>query len=230
MSEAINVSTETSTDAWQARAAAWELMALSFRYPTDVLAQAVEAHEWHEAALEIANATGLRLPDAWDRGLSGATPCDTLRSLRIEATRLFVGAPAPVASPYEGIWRAEDDGVQPLLFVNPHTMDVERFMRSCGLGKPEGTNEPLDHVATECELMEHLAARAAADADDDGRNGYAPLVSASELPGGSAAAAYEAFGKEHVKTWMPRFAQAVQDETRHPFYRAASTFLSALVS
>ena len=45
--------------------------------------------------------------------------------LRTEATRLFVGAPNPVASPYEGVWRAEDDGVQPLLFVNPHSMDVD---------------------------------------------------------------------------------------------------------
>ena len=45
---------------------------------------------------------------------------------------------------YEGVWAAEADGVQPLLFVNPRSMEVERFMRSCGLGRPEGTNEPLD--------------------------------------------------------------------------------------
>ncbi len=84
-----------------------------------------------------------------------------LGALRPEATRLFVGAPAPAVSPYEGVWRAADDGVQALLFVNPHSMEVERFMRACGLGRPEGTNEPLDHVATECELLEHLALRAA---------------------------------------------------------------------
>ncbi|MEI3231974.1 MAG: molecular chaperone TorD family protein [Gordonibacter pamelaeae] len=63
-----------------------------------------------------------------------------------------MGAPEPAVSPYEGVWRAADDGVQALLFVNPHSMEVERFMRACGLGRPEGTNEPLDHVATECEL------------------------------------------------------------------------------
>ena len=61
---------------------------------------------------------------------------------------------------HEVVVTVTDDGVQALLFVNPHSMEVERFMRGCGLGRPEGANEPLDHVATECELLEHLALRA----------------------------------------------------------------------
>ena len=65
------------------------------------------------------------------------------------------------------MWRAKAEGVQPLLFVNPHSMAVERFCKACGLGRPEGTNEPLDAVWTELELLEaYLALRAAADAMD----------------------------------------------------------------
>ncbi|MVN62794.1 TorD/DmsD family molecular chaperone, partial [Gordonibacter urolithinfaciens] len=144
--------------------------------------------------------------------------------LRPEATRLFVGAPEPAVSPYEGVWRAADDGVQALLFVNPHSMEVERFMRGCGLGRPEGTNEPLDHVATECELMEHLALRAAGAEPPGG----APA--GADLPGGSPEAAYGAFLEGHARTWMPRFAERVAAETRAPFYRDAATFLGALVA
>ena len=208
---------------WQARAAAWELAALSFRYPGAELAGAVASGEWAAAACEIAGALGLALPEGLGEGRPGPGPGDALRALRPEATRLFVGAPEPACSPYEGVWRAADDGVQALLFVNPHSMEVERFMRSCGLGRPEGTNEPLDHVATECELLEHLALRAAGAEPPEG----APAD--ADLPGGSASAAYEVFLEEHARAWMPRFAEAVAAESRVPFYRDAAAFLGALV-
>ena len=202
---------------WATRATAWELAALSFRYPGPELEGAVASGEWAEAAREIAGALGLALPEGFGAGASAG-------GLRPEATRLFVGAPEPAVSPYEGVWRAADDGVQALLFVNPHSMEVERFMRACGLGRPEGTNEPLDHVATECELMEHLALRAAGAEPPEG----APA--GSGLPGGSPKAAYGAFLEEHARAWMPRFADAVAAESRVPFYRDAAAFLGALVA
>ena len=127
-----------------------ELLALSFRYPEDkVLAEAIASGEWGEAADGIAGALRDRLDGR--RGSLAARPRlpdpdDIQKELRPEATRLFVGAPEAACSPYEGVWRAKAEGVQPLLFVNPHSMAVERFCKSCGLGRPEGTNEPLDAV------------------------------------------------------------------------------------
>ena len=202
---------------WATRATAWELAALSFRYPGPELEGAVASGEWAEAAREIVGALGLALPEGFGAGASA-------EGLRPEATRLFVGAPEPAVSPYEGVWRAADDGVRALLFVNPHSMEVERFMRACGLGRPEGTNEPLDHVATECELMEHLALRAAGAEPPGG----APA--GADLPGGSPEAAYGAFLEGHARAWMPRFADAVAAESRVPFYRDAAAFLGALVA
>ena len=202
---------------WATRATAWELAALSFRYPGPELEGAVASGEWAEAAREIVGALGLALPEGFGAGASA-------EGLRPEATRLFVGAPEPAVSPYEGVWRAADDGVQALLFVNPHSMEVERFMRGCGLGRPEGANEPLDHVATECELLEHLALRAAGAEPPGG----APA--GADLPGGSPEAAYGAFLEGHARTWMPRFADAVAAESRVPFYRDAAAFLGALVA
>lgn len=201
---------------WATRATAWELAALSFRYPGPELEGAVASGEWAEAAREIVGALGLALPEGFGAGASA-------EGLRPEATRLFVGAPEPAVSPYEGVWRAADDGVQALLFVNPHSMEVERFMRGCGLGRPEGANEPLDHVATECELLEHLALRAVGTVAPEG----APAD--ADLPGGSPAAAYGAFLEEHARAWMPRFAERVAAETRAPFYRGAAALLGALV-
>ena len=160
-----------SADMWQARAAMCELLALSFRYPEDkILAEAIASGEWGEAADEIADALALTWSSTAAPGAAEAAaladPADIQQELRPEATRLFVGAPQAVCSPYEGVWRAQAEGVQPLLFVNPHSMAVERFCKACGLGRPEGTNEPLDAVWTELELLEYLALRAAADALD----------------------------------------------------------------
>ena len=73
---------------WQARAAAWELAALSFRYPGAELAGAVASGEWAAAAREIAAALGLALPEGLGEGLSGRSgPGDaSAEGLRPEAT------------------------------------------------------------------------------------------------------------------------------------------------
>ena len=221
-------SREIDAAGWAVRATAWELAAFAFRYPGDELVEAVSSGEWGEAAEEVMAALGVEPPEGFAadaHASAGEDPATLLHQLRAEATRLFVGAPEPAVSPYEGVWRAADDGVQALLFVNPHSMAVERFCKSCGLGRPQGTNEPLDHAATELELMQHLCMRAAgmvepsegAPADED-------------LPGGSPAAAYEQFLSEHALTWLPRFAEAVARETRLPYYRAAAALLSGLIA
>ena len=237
---------------WQVRAAAWELLALSLRYPGEVLAEAIASGEWESAAAEIAEALGIGEGEEGDALDASAAPtlasamrhadaCGTadatrgaalparpappalLRSLRVEATRLFVGAPEPAVSPYEGVARALAEGARPLLFVNPRSMDVERFVRSCGLGRPEGANEPLDHVAAECELLSYLASLAA------GAPAPAGAPCGAALPGGSPQAAYAAFLDSHAQRWMPAFAAAVRAEARAPFYGAAARLLAAVV-
>ena len=219
------MSSTASAETWGLHAAACELLALSLRYPTEELAEVVASGEWGEAAEEIAAALALEVPAGFaaeSRRLEGSL--EPLHALRAEATRLFVGAPKPVCSPYEGVWRAEDDRVQALLFVNPHSLAVERFCRACSLGQPEGTNEPLDHVATELELLQYLASLAA---------GIAASVASSPanegLPGGGAAEAYGAFMKEHVLAWAPRFAAKLQEEASSSFYRAVGAMLAAFL-
>lgn len=221
---------------WMTRAAACELLALSLRYPTDELARILTSGEWADAAREIAAALGAELSEgavaelpAGDEGeVSSARAEEVLRELRPEATHLFIGAPNPSCSPYEGIWRAEADGVQPLMFVNPCSMEVERYCHACGLGSPDGTNEPLDHVATEFELLEILALRAAGAVEQAEGEGWA--VPDAELPGGSASAAYDQFVADHLSTWAPDFAERLFTEARIPFYRSVAGLLSTFLA
>lgn len=215
-----------SKDAWRTWATAWELLSVSFTYPTNDLVGAVASGEWAAAANELATVLKLDVPDGVFDGMedyAGVSEGELMHRLRTDATRLFVGAPSPVASPYEGVWRAADDGVQPLLFVNPHSMDVERFLGQCGLGHPEGTNEPLDHVATECSLLEFLAGVEAGIMElPEGKT-------TESLPEGSAAAAYSKFLQDHPRTWASRFAEKTGDEAREPFFRAAAKMLAAVL-
>lgn len=212
-------------DVWRLRATIWELLAFSLRYPSMELAGAVASGEWAESAQEVADSLGLGFTEegSLDRMLESDV-VDLLRSLRIEATRLFIGAKEPAVSPYEGVWRAEQDGVHPLLFVNPHSMKVERFCKACGLTRPEGTNEPLDHAATECEVLMYLASL------EGGIFALSDGVVAGAMPGGSPSAAYKAFLRDHIGAWMPQFAERLAEEARHPFYKVVGKLLRGVAA
>lgn len=208
---------------WQARAAACELLALTFRYPDEETAAIVSSGEWADAAREIWGVLGASLPDGWALDVRDGDVHD----LRADATRLFIGTPKPACSPYESYWLAIDDGVQPLMFINPHAMEVERFCKDCGLAADpdRAANDPVDHIATEFELMEYLASLEAGIA--------APVAggpAAEGLPGGSAAAAYETFEADHLRAFASRFADGLEAKAHTAFYRAAAQLLRAFLA
>lgn len=256
---------DDGTQAWQARAALLELLALSFAYPDERLSEALASGEYATALDELASFNGLTsalehelaatqagvgnvdkpadmdgaiaasgTSDANDAcGAGGSADTYGATCLRVyegmdpevlrhrlgaEHTRLFIGAPEPVVSPYEGVWRAEDEGVPPLLMVNPHTMDVERFYHSCGLGKPEGTNEPLDHISTELEFMQYLASVRAGIVE--------PVADIEE----GAQAAFQQFSHEHFALWSDRFGRAARCESREPLFQLTGALLATLCS
>ncbi len=200
----------------------WRRCPFAIRGPE--LAGAVASGEWAEAAEELAGRSVWRCRRASRGGAVGcSSPEDALHALRPEATRLFVGAPAPAVSPYEGVWRAADDGVQALLFVNPHSMEVERFMRSCGLGRPEGTNEPLDHVATNASSWSTWpCAPPARSRPRERRPAPASPAARPRRPTGPSSRGTPAPG-------CPASPSAVAAKSRVPFYRDAAALLGALV-
>lgn len=212
----------TNKNWWQVLATLYELLAFSFAYPTKDLAEVLASGEWEEAAQELV--TILNLAPAEETPFSelseykGLGAEQALHRLRVEHTRLFIGAPTSLISPYEGVWRAADEGVDALLFVNPHSTEVERTMNSLGVGRPEGTNEPLDHISTEFELLQYLAMIEA---------GLTEPTSGVEAPEEGWSSAHDTFLKEHVLAWVPRFADKVIVETKEPFFKTASALLKA---
>ena len=218
-------------EVWVTRATAWELAAFSFRYPTGELAQAIVSGEWAAAAREVLDALGIQAPGELEENLSGLAaacrdiaPEALLHRLRVEATRLFVGPSTPACSPYEGVWRAKAEGVEPLLFVNPHSMAVERFVRARGFKGSEGGNEPFDHIVAECELLEVLAFQAANASSDSSL-----LRGNADLSGEAPETAYDEFICNHGSQWMPGFARELRARAQHSFYCAAAEYLVVLL-
>ena len=224
--ECMEEGTVKDSEDWAATATAWEFAAFSFRYPTQEHIEALASGQWADAANEILDALGMAEPDSlaglacdaseWARG-EGA-----FDALRTEATRLFIGAPHAACSPYEGQWRQTGEG-RALLFVNKYALEVERFCKECGYTHPAGTNEPLDHVSTECELMELLALRAAGY--EEGGEEFAAAISQKD-----AARFFGRFASEHILMWAHQFAEGLRQATDFPYYKAAACFLDALAS
>lgn len=221
----------TATKEWGLRADAWKLVAASFRFPDEGLAQLVASGAWLDAAFDLVRSLDLHPQEGFGLGLytsvdveaaSYGMVCDiatgicscvdpapdaeaVLAALEAEAKRLFVGDPRPLCEPREGAWRGDECATS-----------VKAFARACDF-VPEacGQGETADHVSVECSLLAELARRADVES------------SAQEE---QAAADYRRFFEEHAACWMPAFARFVAEQSREAFYRSSAQLLEALLA
>jgi TorA maturation chaperone TorD len=205
---------------WTNKAALYEILSLAFLFTKRELAEALVSGEYAEAMQEIATLNGIEavVTDGGVEALvayQGMNTDEAFHMLRREHTRLFVGAPEPVVSPFAGVWWARAQGVEPLLFVNKESMAIERFMRSCGVGQSEGVNEPLDHIGSELEFLHYLCLL---------RSGAVVPPENVEISEG----AYEDFYREHFIGFAHSLAAATLEQSRIPFYLSAAKVLAAL--
>lgn len=202
---------------WVNKAFLYELLERAFAFTARDTVDALADGAYAGALLDAVGSNGLDGALAEEvradlAGYAGRDPEELWHELRTEYTRLFVGAPEPLVSPYAGIWYAHEVGVDPVLFVNKESMAVERTMQACGVRRPQGTNEPLDHIATECEFLNCLCLV---------RAGAVELHGAPED-------AYETFYSERFAWWKDRFAQAVLAGAHEGLMCAAARVLVAM--
>lgn len=113
--------------------------------------------------------------------------------------RLFVGLGTPLAPPWESTWASDAR----LLFQR-QTLDVRYWYRSAGLQVAALHREPDDHIGLELEFIGRLLERGDAE---------------------TAAA----FAQEHPRAWAGRWADAVRQHARHPFYPALADAATELL-
>ncbi|MCD8316080.1 MAG: molecular chaperone TorD family protein [Eggerthellaceae bacterium] len=91
--------------------------------------------------------------------------------------------------------------------------DIETFLEEYGIGLGKTSVNPMDHIVSECEIMERLALGAAEENGLDGK----------------WSKAYEEFLQDHIRFWVPRFAQITAEQSSEKFYVAAAMWLSAFL-
>lgn len=195
----------------------YELLSMAFRTPTIELAELLSSGEYAAVLEEVLVECGFGSGVSSELGsvLSSyreLQPESLFHELRIGHTRLFVNAPKPIVSPYAGIWYAKEVGIDPVLFVNKESMAVERAMRACGIGRREGANDPLDHIATELEFLSYLCLVEAG------------AIDGSTCPGG----AYGSFYVDRFIWWVGKFADALLGNTRQSLFAVSAGILRTL--
>jgi TorA maturation chaperone TorD len=205
---------------WESKAAIYELLAKSFLFIEREVVEALVSGEYNEALIELSEINGLSVSPA-DGGIDGLSRYldldadEVLHALRREYTRLYIGVRDPLIFPFAGAWDSVKRGKKPLLFVGKESMAIERFMRKCGIVQPEGTNEPLDHIGSMLEFLQHLCLLEAGLLRQP--EGIEPPVDA-----------YEEFYEKHFIGFAKEFADKTIELSGEEFYVVAARTLSAL--
>ena len=200
-----------------AAAQLFELLSMGLRLPDKQLAETLANGEYADALQETLSSLGI-VDDGFSDSLRiyvGQDAEALFHRTRAEYTRLFVGAPHALVSPYAGVYYAEKVGVTPVLYVNKESMEVERFMAACGVVRPEGTNEPLDHIASELEFLEYLVLDAIGAMHDEERQ---------PVPGGSL----EKFYTNKFVPFAQQLAPQIAETSEEALYVTLARVLQAV--
>lgn len=141
---------------------------------------------------------------------SAAAGTDSLGS---EYMRLFVGPHAPVAPPWESVYREPGR-----CLYNASTLAVETAYRELPFICGDAPDGPKDHVAFECSFLSACFQRAL-DA----------LSTGNEAEATRCCQVADRFVRDHTARWIPEFAQSADTETT-PFYATATRLLANLAT
>ncbi len=208
------------------RATAFELLSLMFLLPDGKLAEALASGEFGAACNEVSTAL-MEQSGCFAEGLPELFSCyagrnadEVLHEVRAEYTRLFVGEKLPIITPFAGIWAAQQQGQDGLLFVSKQSLEIERFMHCCGVAKdlPSGqANDPLDHFGTMCEFAKYL---------------QLVCAGAVAVPEGFEVADddFSRFMTEYFRPYATWLVDTLREQARRPFYEDAAGFLSIVLT
>lgn len=205
---------------WESKAALYELLARTFLFTEHDVVDALVSGEYADAIAELTTAVGLGSALGCEAkaalGLYHGMDGDrTFHDLRREYTRLYVGSKDPLITPYAGVWAAKNEGRLPLLFIGKESMEIERFMRRCGIIKIGVSNEPIDHIGSMLEFLMHLCAVKA---------GIVTPSEAINIPD----EAYGEFYEKHFLGFALAFARKTIELSDEAYYSAAARILMAL--
>lgn len=140
------------------------------------------------------------LADAWQAALTDR------EAVAVAYSKLFLGPFEVKAYPYASFYLEPEQQV-----MGSVTNYVATLYAEAGLRPGAGPREIPDHVALEWEFMYYLSNRLTATSDT------------------AWSARRSQFFDDHVRQWMPAFADAVIGAEAHPFYTSLAHFMQRVV-
>ncbi|MGB9698586.1 MAG: TorD/DmsD family molecular chaperone [Thermodesulfobacteriota bacterium] len=136
-----------------------------------------------------------------------------LADLSLEYTRLFIGPKNPPAVPFASFYLSESQSL-----MTEDTIEVRKRYLEAGIAVRNLYRMPDDHLGIELEFMYYLTQKIV----DDFENGYRQEASRFlELR--------DDFLKEHMRLWVPIFAERVLEHTKEDFYKGAAYILKGVI-
>ncbi len=182
-----------------ARGKIYMLLATLFKNtPDQETAELVLSEEFRH----IANSSGVELEPREAVVVDEAC----LEELSTEFTKLFVG-PGPHLSPHESVQRELPDGKWGTLWGDS-AVAVNQFYESVGLKLPDEEKRLPDNLSLEFEFMSMLLAE-----EEELMNNSANSEEVDKIR-----STQQAFLKEHLLSWVPRFMERVIETSESNFF------------
>ena len=199
------------------RARLYRGLALGFDRPDEGLDAAIDdrsfATELLEAATKCSTPKGDSDLEEKARAVRDTTPADVEELRRTYAATFGTGGEASI-SRYEVAYAPGS------LVTNTDRMaDIAGFYSAFGLEIADDARDRTDYLPTQLEFLQHLTLQVAYLDDEGDEDGVAVVTEATR-----------SFLEDHVGRWVPRFVDAVEEETNEAFYLALGELLEAFVT
>ncbi len=136
-----------------------------------------------------------------------------LEDLAIEYARLFIGPMNPPAVPFASFYLSESRSL-----MTDETIDVRKRYLEAGMAVKDLYSIPDDHIGIELEFVFYLNQKILEDFEDNRR---AEASRFFELR--------EDFINNHMRLWVPHFAERIIEHSREDFYTGAAFILRGII-
>lgn len=146
---------------------------------------------------------GLDLLQGWAQVQRGSMSDEAFEDLRVDYTRLLMGAGRLLAPPWESVYFNNERMV-----FQEQTMQVRAWYHRFGLEAPKYNAEPDDHIGLELIFVAHLAQEALVALDQQDQSGFETML-----------AAQREFLSEHLLTWAFEWCKLAEAHANTDFVR-----------
>lgn len=156
----------------------------------------------------------LALLQGWAQAQRGGISAEAFDDLRVDYTRLLVGAGNVLAPPWESVYFNHERMV-----FQEQTLQVRAWYHRFGLEATKHTSEPDDHIGLELNFVAHLAQQALVALEKQDQTAFEMLL-----------ASQREFLSEHLLKWAFEWCRLVETQANTDFFRGIALLVQGILT